>query len=202
MHITIFGIPTLIESSTLWLTLIFVVWGIIYVYRSYKGGEWWEYLLGSIGAAVAIIVAAFVHEFSHAVVAQFLGIPIIGAGLSWWGAYVQSADVSITISQFGLVALAGPVASLTVGLVAAIFVRHMDEGVIAGSLGFFALNCIQLSAFNMFPYGGMDGYWVHEAVRNFFGIPDYGIWNAISTMAQFGSALFVWLFVPFWIRKQ
>ena len=89
MDITVFGIPTHISPVTMWLVVMFVLTGVSYIRRIYRDAEPYEYVLGALAAAIAIVVSVFIHEFSHGLVAHYFGIPIVSAGADWWGAFVH-----------------------------------------------------------------------------------------------------------------
>jgi Zn-dependent protease/CBS domain-containing protein len=105
-----------------------------------------------VGAVVAMLFFAsvLVHELSHAVVARRYGIEVRDITLFIFGG-------AATPGQEALIAAAGPVSSLLLGLVligASLLIDQPHVGAITGWLGIINLS---LALFNIIPAFPMDG---------------------------------------------
>jgi Zn-dependent protease len=117
--------------------------------------------LGAAAAAV-FIGSVLVHELAHAYTARRMGLPVGGIVLSLFGGATDIGEAR-TPRQEGLVALAGPLASLGIGIVV------LPLGwVVGGAVGseivvLGALNLL-LGVFNLLPGLPLDGGRVARAV--------------------------------------
>jgi Zn-dependent protease len=119
-----------------------------------------NYALAAIAVSVFIFIAVVLHELAHALVAKAFNINTVGAGSSWWGAYVELSDESYFAAkpiERSLISLAGPATNLILGLLAAIPVYLMRESLVENSFQCFAAMNLRLAIFNMIPLGGLDG---------------------------------------------
>lgn len=122
------------------------------------------YILGTI-IALGLFLGVFIHELSHSLIAQKAGIPIESITLLFFGG-VASIDVQEPDPRTELVmALAGPVTSLMLGLLSAGLVYGTSQLVasapVAGLLiylfGYLSFLNLLLFAFNLLPAFPMDG---------------------------------------------
>jgi Zn-dependent protease len=133
--------------------------------------------------AIGLVGAITLHEFAHALAADVLGdrmpramgrlsldparhldplgtlcILLVGFG---WGKPVPFRPEALSSRRFGaaIVALAGPLMNLLLGLVTAFVIRSI--GLPAGAVGLFLLNFLQinvlLAVFNLIPLPPLDG---------------------------------------------
>ena len=172
-----------------------------------------------IGIAVALVVGITFHEFSHAFLADQLGdrrpralgrvslnplrhldpvgsLVFVLAGFGW-GKPVPVNVYALRPGRIGMavVAAGGPLANLTVAVVAAVAVRAMD---VANSSGFaveLALAIVTynlvLAFFNLLPIPPLDGY---NALLAF--LPPRSAFT-VQRYAQYGVILLLLLvFIP------
>lgn len=193
MDVILFGVPTHIDSSTYIVVLIFFVWGLPHMTRGLKSYDWKKFILGAVAASVGCVVVTFFHEFCHAIVAYRLGIPITAAGIDWRGAFVRPDwNTNITAFQLAVVAIAGPLSTACVALAVAIFnALGVKPGIVKNSLHFFAMVNLKLAAFNMLPFGYMDGQRVFDWFTNATALN--------TTPLTMGIFTAVWAFVFFFV---
>jgi Zn-dependent protease/CBS domain-containing protein len=120
----------------------------------------------AVGAAVAMLFFAsvLVHELSHAVVARRYGIQVRDITLFIFGGAATLEGDAKTPGQEALIAAAGPVSSLLLGLVlvgASLLIDQPHVGAITGWLGIINLS---LAIFNIIPAFPMDGGRILRAV--------------------------------------
>jgi Zn-dependent protease len=112
-------------------------------------------------ATVAFFVSILAHEFAHALVARRYGVQTESIDLWALGGVARLDREPPTPKADGLIALAGPAASLVIGLAAFSFGYFTGSGIVAW-IGF--VNLI-LAVFNMLPGAPLDGGRVVRAVR-------------------------------------
>ncbi|MDD1723587.1 MAG: CBS domain-containing protein [Methanospirillum sp.] len=122
------------------------------------------YILGAV-IALGLFLGVFIHELSHSLIAQRAGIPIERITLLFFGG-VASIDVREPDPKTELVmALAGPVTSLILGLVSAALFYGTSQavpgtpetGLVMYIFGYLSLLNLLLFAFNLLPAFPMDG---------------------------------------------
>lgn len=203
MDINIFGVPTHVDSSSWVIVVLIFFWGLPYAMQGLGRREYKKFILGALAASVGTIIVTFFHEFCHAIVANKFGIPIVAAGLDWRGAFVRP-DLGVQISAFQLavVAIVGPLSSACVALAAGIInALAVKPGPTKNSLHFFAMVNLKLAAFNMLPFGHMDGNKVYEWFTNATALNTdalaLGIFGAVWAFAFF----FVFVFADPILKK-
>lgn len=145
------------------MVAIFTFDAIYYLRKTYKKQAVSRYLWPAVFVAIGIVFSVVLHEFSHAMVASAFGIKIVGAGISWWGAYVEPrTDITVLPVPELFISLAGPLANAILGGLAAYVVFCRKESLFENTVQYFALINLQLAILNMLPIGGLDGAKVLE----------------------------------------
>jgi len=98
----------------------------------------------------AFIAAVLLHEITHAFTAQALGGKITGVTLGADGISIKKEGL-MSYPKEMLAVLAGPVANLAAGVIAAAFAGENDAAY------FFAGVNVALGIFNLIPASGFDG---------------------------------------------
>ena len=122
------------------------------------------YLLGAI-VAVGLFIGVFIHELAHSLVALRSGIRIDSITLLFFGGVAAIEEQEPEPRTELVMALAGPLTSLAIGLVSAVlvYVIHLlvqssaAAGVLIYIFGYLAILNILLFAFNLLPAFPMDG---------------------------------------------
>lgn len=125
----------------------------------------------AVVAALLSVASLYGHELAHALVARRFGIPVRTISLFLLGGMAHITRESPTPRAEFLIAVAGPVASLAIGLLAAgVGWALWDRLPAVGVLGFWlaTLN-IPLAIFNLVPAYPLDGGRVLRAVLWFAG---------------------------------
>jgi Zn-dependent protease len=122
-------------------------------------------------AAVLAIASLYGHELAHAVVARRFGIPVRTISLFLLGGMAHITRESPTPRAEFLIALAGPVASLTIGLIAVVAAWPLQASAPAAAAVCFwlAMVNIPLAIFNLVPAYPLDGGRVLRAILWFAG---------------------------------
>jgi Zn-dependent protease len=159
--VTLFGFDVKIDAS--WLLLaVLVAWTLAAgVFPALSPGlapqnYWWMAIAGAAGLFASIIF----HEMAHALVARRYGIPIRGITLFIFGGVAEmDGEPENARSEF-LMALAGPVASLTLALALFLLAGWGRETMPAAASGVFRYLAIingALAVFNVIPAFPLDG---------------------------------------------
>jgi Zn-dependent protease len=125
----------------------------------------------SVIAALLAVASLYGHELAHALVARRFGIPVRTISLFLLGGMAHITRESPSPRAEFLIALAGPLASLGIGLVAAVF-SWLLAGVappVAALAYWLALVNVPLAMFNLVPAYPLDGGRVLRAVLWFAG---------------------------------
>ena len=125
------------------------------------GSELGRYGIGT-AAAVGLFVCVVAHEFGHSLVARRYGVPIESITLWLLGGVAKMAEIPEDWRKEFAIAIAGPIVSVAVGVLAfAAFLVTPAGGFALESVRFIlaylaAMNVV-LAAFNMLPGFPMDG---------------------------------------------
>ena len=115
----------------------------------------------AIPGAVAFIAALLAHELAHSLVARRCGVPVTSITLWALGGVSELGGEPPTARADLLIAAAGPVTSLAVGVVfggVAVAVRAGGGPVIAvAGFGWLAVMNVFLAVFNLLPGAPLDG---------------------------------------------
>ncbi len=115
-----------------------------------------------VAAAVGLFVGVVLHELGHSLVATRYGYPIDSITLWLFGGIAQLDELPEDWREELLIAVAGPIVSIGVGLAAGLaFLAVPGDGVAASGarfvLGYLAVLNVALAGFNMLPGFPMDG---------------------------------------------
>lgn len=114
----------------------------------------------AVTAAIGLFASIVLHEMSHSIVARRFGMPIHGITLFIFGGVAEMADEPTSARGEFLMALAGPVASVLLGL---LFLFASGAALAAGSqpaaavLSYLGVINIILAVFNLIPAFPLDG---------------------------------------------
>jgi Zn-dependent protease len=159
------GIEISIHPS--WLVIAFLITYSLAVARFPAEFPGWSIAMyWAVAAATAALFFASVlaHELSHAIVARRFGLTVEGITLFIFGGATSIDSDSRTPRDEALIALAGPAASIAIGVgfvAAGALVGQPQLAALAGWLGFIN---ILLGLFNLIPGFPMDGGRVLRAV--------------------------------------
>ncbi len=121
-------------------------------------GTYW--LMGA-GGAVGLFFSIVWHEFCHSIVARWYGLPISGITLFIFGGVAEMNEEPQTPKSEFLMALAGPLSSLILGvfllLVSQLAARFPDAEAAFGAVIYMGYINIALAVFNMIPGFPLDG---------------------------------------------
>ena len=117
-----------------------------------------KWVLGAI-AAVGLFVGVVLHELGHSLVAMRFGFPIDSITLWIFGGIAQLTDQPEDWKEEFLIAIAGPVVSIALGVLsyAALVVLPQGLPTVRFVVGYLALMNLVLAAFNLLPGFPMDG---------------------------------------------
>lgn len=158
----IFGFEIRVDFSWLLLALL-IAWSLAVGLfpQSYEGLDRVVYWGMGLGGAAGLFASILFHEFSHSLVARRYGLPIKGITLFIFGGVAEMDDEPPGPRAEALMAVAGPVSSILLGLVfyvAGYAVSHVPGLVaVSGVLGYLALINWVLAAFNLIPAFPLDG---------------------------------------------
>jgi Zn-dependent protease/CBS domain-containing protein len=128
-----------------------------------------QYWLLAAGAALLFFASVLAHELSHAVLARRLGLRVGGITLFIFGGATTIETDTQTARDEALIALAGPAASLGLGLVLLGIGAVIGPSEVQVLLGWLGVINLALGAFNLVPGYPMDGGRVLRAALWRFG---------------------------------
>ncbi|MDL5363582.1 M50 family metallopeptidase [Halalkalicoccus sp. NIPERK01] len=116
------------------------------------------WILG-LSAAIGLFVGVVLHELGHSLVAIRYGFPIDSITLWIFGGLAQLSDQPEDWKQEFLIAIAGPVVSVLVGIGSYLLLLVVPSGFdgVAFVFAYLALLNVALAGFNMLPAFPMDG---------------------------------------------
>ncbi|WP_068397412.1 site-2 protease family protein [Kribbia dieselivorans] len=180
-----------------WTWLIFAAVVIVIVGQSFGGGGLLGYLVG-LGYAVLLLVTVLVHEAAHALTAQWAGLKVYRVVADLWGGHTTYEPGNAGPGKSALIAAAGPLANVALGLIALAVLPLMPNGVARYLVGGFAFLNFILAAFNLLPGLPLDGGQLVQALvwrvtgdRN-MGLIVAGWTGRLVTLA----VLAAWVLVP------
>jgi Zn-dependent protease/CBS domain-containing protein len=158
----LFGFQVRADAS--WLLLAFLItWTLAsglfpVLYAGLSPGTYW--FMGLLGAA-GLLLSIVAHEMSHAVVARQYGLPIKNITLFLFGGVAEMEDEPVRPAAEFWMAVAGPVASVLVGLAMwfLAFVGGRSDWPVwlNGTLAYLGGINLLLAVFNMVPAFPLDG---------------------------------------------
>ncbi|MEZ5380630.1 MAG: site-2 protease family protein [Microthrixaceae bacterium] len=120
-----------------------------------------SYWVAAVLAAVAFFVCLLAHEFAHSLVARRFGVGIEGIVLWLFGGVSKFADEAPSADAELKIAVAGPAASMGIGVVFFGFARLLDASggspLVAAGLGWLGWFNGALALFNLLPAFPLDG---------------------------------------------
>ncbi|WP_231186110.1 M50 family metallopeptidase [Haladaptatus sp. DYF46] len=170
---SVFGIPIKLDLTFLlilpvfawligtqvadWVRIMNQIWGLGLVAGPLSSGAMPWYL--GAAAAVGLFAGVILHELGHSVVSIHFGFPIESITLWIFGGIARLTDQPEEWSQELLIAIAGPVVSIILGVLSfvALFAVPTDFQAVRFVLGYLALMNLVLAAFNLLPGFPMDG---------------------------------------------
>lgn len=125
--------------------------------------------VGAVAAIVAFLASILAHELAHALTARRYGVTTTSIQLWALGGVAQLDREAPTARAEGWIAIAGPLASLAIGLLSAgavVGAVSLDQrGVAVDIVSWLALVNLVLAAFNLLPGAPLDGGRVLKAWR-------------------------------------
>jgi Zn-dependent protease len=149
----LFGIPLRLDLSW-FLGLAFVVTGARGLWGHHASGA--GPLLLSLAFALAFFASVLAHELSHALAARVLGVPTAEITLFVFGGVARITSEPPTPGGEALMAMAGPLLSVTLGGLFAL-AAELASGAVADLLSLLALANGVLGVFNLLPGFPLDG---------------------------------------------
>lgn len=129
-----------------------------------KSTYWWMGITGAIGLFLSVVL----HELSHSLVARRYGIPMKGITLFIFGGVAEMEDEPADPRSELMMAIAGPVASIVIGLFfISITVLGITGGwpeAVVGVIQYVGGINLILAAFNLVPAFPLDGGRVLRAI--------------------------------------
>lgn len=146
-----------------WLVIaVLITWSLAsglfpYYYKNLSTTTyWWMGILGAVGLFLSIIL----HELSHSIIARKHGIPMRGITLFIFGGVAQMSDEPPSAKSEFRMAIAGPIASIIIGVVL-YGIDLVTEGIASipfhGIIRYLAFINLILAAFNLVPAFPLDG---------------------------------------------
>ncbi|MGH9464150.1 MAG: site-2 protease family protein, partial [Thermoanaerobaculia bacterium] len=162
--LTVVGVPIRVDPSWLLLAAL-ITWSLggpsgvfLSLYPELAPAVGWT--MGGVGA-LGLFASILLHELAHALMARRFGLHIRGITLFIFGGVAEMADEPPSPRAEFLVAIAGPLASVTIG-VACFGVAQVGSAAgwplaVHGVIGYVALMNLVLVVFNLVPAFPLDG---------------------------------------------
>ncbi|EFW93608.1 peptidase M50 [Haladaptatus paucihalophilus DX253] len=140
-----------------WVQIMNDLWGLGLDAGPLSSGMMPLYL--GAAAAIGLFVGVVLHELGHSVVSMHFGFPIDSITLWIFGGIARLTDQPEEWSEELLIAVAGPVVSIVLGVLsfAVLFVVPTNLQAVRFVFGYLALMNLVLAAFNLLPGFPMDG---------------------------------------------
>ncbi len=159
------GIDIAVHAS--WLVIFFLVTYSLAVsqFPSQFPG-WSRQLYWVVAAATSVLFFSSVlaHELSHALVARRFGLTVTGITLFIFGGAAALDEEPKRPRDEALIAAAGPLTSLVIGLAMLLLDGVIDQPQIAALVGWLGFINISLGLFNLLPGFPMDGGRILRAI--------------------------------------
>lgn len=159
-----FGVPIRLHFSWIiiaWLITVSLRWQLSAVNDSWSSASVWA--LSAITAALFFLCITL-HELAHASVARSFGVPVHSITLFALGGIAQIEREAETPGREFWIAIAGPIASLALGVTCRMAASGAGLGSEAGAepasaavLGWLAYINVALAVFNLIPAFPLDG---------------------------------------------
>jgi Zn-dependent protease/predicted transcriptional regulator len=132
----------------------------------YEGWTDLQRWAGAVVVSGVFFLSVLIHEMSHAVVSNRLGLPVRSITLFVFGGAANLSKEPEAPGDEFRIAVVGPLSSLVLGLLFAVgwlALRPVSNG-ISGIVGYLALINVSLALFNMLPGFPLDGGRVFRSV--------------------------------------
>jgi Zn-dependent protease len=116
-----------------------------------------QYWIVAAATAALFFASVLAHELSHALVARRFGLKVHGITLFIFGGATSIDADSRTPREEALIALAGPAASLVLGVAFLAIDQVVDQPQLGALVGWLGVINIALGLFNLIPGFPMDG---------------------------------------------
>jgi len=157
-----FGIPVFVDFS--WLLIFFLITVTISQDFAKEHPNWLpaQHWFAGVLTSVLFFVCVFLHEVGHSLVARAFGIPVTSITLFIFGGVSQMREEPRKPSHEFLIAIAGPLTSVVLGVVFLILAQltgtKTDPAPMFQSICFWlAVINFMLATFNMVPGFPLDG---------------------------------------------
>lgn len=156
--ITVRGIPIQIDAS--WIVIaVLVTWSL--ATRAfpvlYSGQSIATYWAMAAAGALGLFASIVAHEIAHALVARRHGIAMAGITLFIFGGVAQMENEPSSPKAEFAMAIAGPLASIGIGIVAVTTALVPWPGAVITILTYLGVMNIALALFNLLPAFPLDG---------------------------------------------
>ena len=150
------GVPVAVDWSALLMVALFT-WllavDVLPIYR--PGNSTIAYWLAALLTAQAFLASLLAHELAHTLMARRYGMTVRRISLWIFGGLTDLDDDPPSPRSEAMIAAAGPVASLIVGLIFAALASL--PGLVGSALAWLAAINIMLAIFNLLPGAPLDG---------------------------------------------
>lgn len=177
---SVVGVPVYVRAS--WVVVAVVIAILIEprveeVQPGLGGGKY----VAGLAFAVLLYLSILLHELSHALVAQRVGLRVRSISLEFLGGTTEIEGESKTAGQEFKIAVVGPLTSIGVGLGALALLGLEPEGLIRLAVEGIAFSNLVVGALNLIPGLPLDGGRVLRAA----------VWQAGGNMHQ-GTIVAAW----------
>jgi Zn-dependent protease len=152
---TIGGIPVRADASWIWIALL-VTYSLWIRFHALTGGRRGA-LLVAVFTAACFFGTVLVHELAHAAVARLQGMTVFGITLVVFGGFTSARTEERGPWPAFLVAAAGPMASLALGLALRALAEAVDGPLVATALHEVGWVSLVMAVFNVLPGLPLDG---------------------------------------------
>ncbi|MQA83423.1 MAG: site-2 protease family protein [Streptosporangiales bacterium] len=153
----VFGIPVYVSPTWL-LVAAFITFGFAPLVADRLPGIGGMRYLVAFAFAVLLYLSVFVHELSHSVVARGFGLPVRRITLYMLGGVSEIEREPQTPGREFLVAFAGPLLSLVLGVLGFLLYRTLPASTVMGLLAYeLAIANTLVGIFNLLPGLPLDG---------------------------------------------
>ncbi len=204
---TLLGFEVRIDISWL-IVLVLATWALAeglfptLVEGLSKSTYWWMGITGAIGLFISVVL----HELSHSLVARKYGIPMKGITLFIFGGVAEMHDEPANPKSELMMAVAGPVASIIIGLAfLSILVLGISGGwpePVVGVIQYIGGINLILAAFNLIPAFPLDGGRVLRAILWHFKKDLRSATNIAATIGSGFGMLLIFAGVIFFVRGE
>ncbi len=159
LNFLLLGVSVSVHWTTIFLFLVFFVHSFLYLRKNLEGENITGYLIAGFFSVILIIFSIFIHEISHAIVAENFGFRITSAGINGAFAYVSNGLSINSIEPYKviLIAIAGPFSNFLLALIGMPIIYFLGHSLSGSSLRYFSMMNIRLGRINLWPILGLDG---------------------------------------------